>query len=448
MSTPFSAFAEESVVGALILDNKKALDAIAGYLVESDFYMDSNRLIFSAISDLSETQTPFDILTVSEKLSEKGNLEAVGGLSALIEIIKKTPSSENVRYYADIVRDKSIRRKLINAGIELSNKTEMGDISTAELIGEFDALIDTVSTLNQDGLNVGLRPLRGYLKSTIEKIETLSESDKSMTGYTTGFADLDTLTSGLQAADLIIVAGRPSMGKTSFSMNVAENFAIKTNKSVAIFSLEMPAESLTTRMISSIGGIEQQKVRTGTLDDGDWANLTVALKTLAATNIHIDDSSALTVNEIAARARKLARESELGLIVIDYLQLITSTNNKANKVQQITEISRGLKMIAKELNVPVIALSQLNRSLESRPNKRPMLSDLRESGAIEQDADLVLFLYRDDYYNDESPDKGTAELIIAKHRNGSLGTVRLAFQGKYSRFKDCANASQYSNYED
>ena len=445
MNTPFSVFAEESVVGSLIISNK-SMDSIVGQLSKSDFFTETNRLLFSAIIELSSANIPFDILTISETLKANGELDAAGGLSNMIRIVKDTPSSFNIKAYADIVREKSIRRQLIAAGVALSNDSTE---STGELIGKLESLLGHVAKQNQNGSVGGLRPIRSLLKSTIEKIESLSESDNAMTGETTGFSDLDTLTSGLQAADLIIVAGRPSMGKTSLAMNIAENFAIKTNKkSVAIFSLEMPAESLTMRMISSVGGIEQQKVRTGTLDDNDWANLSVAMTTLVSANIHIDDSSALTVSDIAARARKLASESDLGLIVIDYLQLITTTNSRANKVQQITEISRGLKMIAKELNVPVIALSQLNRSLEARPNKRPMLSDLRESGAIEQDADLVLFIYRDEYYNDASPDKGTAEVIIAKHRNGSLGMVRLMFQGQYSRFKNCANASQYKNYDD
>jgi replicative DNA helicase len=446
-SPPNSIHAEQSVLGSLIIENG-AWDTVADKISEVDFYLHSHKLIFRTIAQLAEQQIPFDIITLSESLKSLGHLDAVGGLSYLIVLSKDTPCATNVAAYANIVRDKSVLRQLISAGTTIANSVYQTEgQSTQELLENAEKLVFKIAEQTQKSDEGGFVGIRALAKKTIEKIELLAELDGSMTGASTGFDDLDTLTSGLQPSDLIIVAGRPSMGKTTVAMNIAENFAIKNEKPVAVFSMEMPGDAIVMRMMSSLGGIEQQRVRSGDLDDNDWPRLTMALTMLNSTKIFIDDSAALTPSEIRARARRLAREhGQLGLIVVDYLQLMNSPTSGESRVQQISDISRGLKALAKELNVPVIALSQLNRNLEQRPNKRPVMSDLRDSGAIEQDADLILFIYRDEVYNENSPDKGTAELIIGKQRNGPLGTVRLMFQGQYSRFQNCANPSHYSSY--
>lgn len=446
---PNSIHAEQSVLGSLIIDNN-AWDSIADSLTEGDFYLRSHQLIFRAINVLAEQQVPFDIITLSESLKSHGQLEAIGGLSYLIVLSKDTPCAANIEAYANIVREKSVLRQLISAGTNIINSVHKPEgRSTAEILENAEQQVFKIAEQTHKKDEGGFVGIRALAKKTIEKIELLAENKGSITGASTGFDDLDALTSGLQPADLIIIAGRPSMGKTTVSMNIAENFAIKGGKPVAIFSMEMPGDALVMRMMSSLGGIEQQRVRSGDLDDNDWPRLTTALTMLNNTKFFIDDSAALTPSEVRARARRLAREhGQLGLIVVDYLQLMQSPSSGENRVQQISDISRGLKALAKELNVPVIALSQLNRNLEQRPNKRPVMSDLRDSGAIEQDADLILFIYRDEVYHENSPDKGTAELIIGKQRNGPLGTVRLMFQGQYSRFQNCANPSHYSSYSD
>ena len=446
---PNSIHAEQSVLGSLIIDNS-AWDAVADKLSEGDFYLRSHKLIFRAISQLAEQLIPFDIITLSESLKSLGDLESVGGLSYLIVLSKDTPCATNVEAYADIVRDKSILRQLIHAGTTIASSVYQTEgRTTEELLEIAEQQVFKIAEQNHKASDTGFVGIRALAKKTIEKIELLSESKGTITGASTGFDDLDALTSGLQPADLIIIAGRPSMGKTTVAMNIAENFAIKGQKPVAVFSLEMPGDAIVMRMMSSLGGIEQQRVRSGDLDDNDWPRLTMALTMLNSTKIFIDDSAALSPSEIRARARRLAREhGQLGLVVVDYLQLMQSPTSGESRVQQISDISRGLKALAKELNVPVIALSQLNRNLEQRPNKRPVMSDLRDSGAIEHDADLILFIYRDEVYNENSPEKGTAELIIGKQRNGPLGTVRLMFQGQYSRFQNCANPSHYSSYSD
>ena len=439
---PNSIQAEQSVLGGLMLDNH-TWDSIADKVVEIDFYRRSHQLIFRKIEELAEKQIPFDVITLSDALKVIGELENVGGLAYLIMLAKDTPSAANITAYANIVRERSVLRQLIHIGTQISDSafnTEGRD--TAELLENAERQVFQIAEQRQRGQSGGFIPIKSLLANAVDKIETLFEQEGAITGAGTGFTDFDELTSGLQPADLIIVAGRPSMGKTTIAMNMAENIALKGNKPVAVFSMEMPGDSLAMRMMSSLGRIDQHKVRTGKLDDDDWPRLTSAINLLAGTQLFIDDSPALSPTEVRARARRLAREhGQLGLIVVDYLQLMQSPSSGDNRVQQISDISRGLKALAKELNVPVVALSQLNRNLEQRPNKRPVMSDLRDSGAIEQDADLIVFVYRDEVYNEDSPDKGIAEIIIGKQRNGPLGTVRLTFLGQYTRFENFTGPS-------
>ena len=445
---PNSIQAEQSVLGGLMLDNQ-TWDSVADKVVEGDFYRKDHRLIFRVIEQLAEKQIPFDVITVSEALDAIGELDNAGGLAYLGMLAKETPSAANIVAYANIVRDRSVLRQLIHVGTDISDSafnTEGRD--TADLLENAERQVFKIAEQRQRGQG-GFTPIKSLLASAVDKIETLFEQEGNITGAATGFTDFDDMTSGLQPADLIIVAGRPSMGKTTIAMNMAENIAIKGDKPVAVFSMEMPGDSLAMRMMSSLGRIDQHKVRTGKLDDDEWPRLTSAINLLAETKLFIDDTPALTPTEVRSRARRLMREhGQLGLIVLDYLQLMQSPSSGDNRVQQISDISRGLKALAKELNVPVVALSQLNRNLEQRPNKRPVMSDLRESGAIEQDADLIVFVYRDEVYNEDSPDKGIAEVIIGKQRNGPLGTVRLTFLGQYTRFENFAgNPYGYEDYE-
>jgi replicative DNA helicase len=435
---PNSIQAEQSVLGGLMLDNQ-TWDSVADKIVETDFYRKDHRLIFRAIAQLAEKQIPFDVVTLSEALEATGELENAGGLAYLGMLAKDTPSAANIVAYANIVRDRSVLRQLIHVGTTISDSAFNPEgRDTAELLENAERQVFEIAEQKQRGQG-GFLPIKSLLATAVDKIETLFEQEGNITGASTGFNDFDEMTSGLQPSDLIIVAGRPSMGKTTIAMNMAENIAIKGDKPVAVFSMEMPGDSLAMRMMSSLGRIDQHKVRTGKLDDDEWPRLTSAINLLAETKLFIDDTPALTPTEVRSRARRLVREhGPLGLIVLDYLQLMQSPASGDNRVQQISDISRGLKALAKELNVPVIALSQLNRNLEQRPNKRPVMSDLRESGGIEQDADLIVFVYRDEVYNPDSPDKGIAEIIIGKQRNGPIGTVRLTFLGQYTRFENYA----------
>ena len=444
---PHSIPAEQSVLGGLMLDNQ-TWDSVADKVVETDFYRRDHKLIFRAISQLAEKQDPFDVITLSELLDATGELQDIGGLAYLGMLVKDTPSAANIVAYANIVRDRSVLRQLIHVGTDISDSAFNPDgRETAELLEQAERRVFEIAEQRQRGQG-GFTPIKSLLAKAVDKIETLYELDGNITGASTGFTDLDEKTSGLQPADLIIVAGRPSMGKTTIAMNMAENVALKSGKPVAVFSMEMPGEALAMRMMSSLGRIDQHKVRTGKLDDDDWPRLTSAINLLAQTKLFIDDTPALTPTEVRSRARRLTREhGQLGLIVLDYLQLMQSPSSGENRVQQISDISRGLKALAKELNVPVIALSQLNRNLEQRPNKRPVMSDLRESGAIEQDADLIIFVYRDEVYNEDSPDKGIAEIIIGKQRNGPLGTTRLTFLGQFTRFENFAGDAYYQPEE-
>lgn len=437
---PQSIQAEQSVLGGLMLDNQ-TWDSIADKVAEVDFYRKDHRLIFRTIEQLANKQTPFDVITMSESLEEIGELANSGGLSYLILLAKDTPSAANIVTYANIVREKSILRQLIHVSTEISDSAfNTEGRNTSELLENAERLVFNIAEKRQHDQG-GFKSIKSAIKKAVDKIEIMFESDSKMIGISTSFSELDQITSGLQPSDLIIVAGRPSVGKTTIAMNMAENIAVKGDKPVAIFSMEMPDDSLSMRMMSSLGRIDLQKIRTGKLDDDEWPRLASTINLLAEAKLFIDDTPALTTTEVRSRARRLTREhGQLGLIVIDYLQLMQSPSSGNNRVQQISDISSGLKAMAKELNVPVVALSQLNRNLEQRPNKRPMMSDLRESGAIEQDADLIVFVYRDEVYNPDTPDKGIAEVIIGKQRNGPLGTVRLDFHGAQTRF---ANHTSY-----
>ncbi len=435
---PHSVEAEQALLGGLMLDNA-SWDDVGDLVSEDDFYRRDHRLIFSAISELAAQGSPFDVITVSERMESEGKLANTGGLAYLGMLAKNTPSAANIKAYAGIVRDHAVARQLINVGTQVSDTAfNREGRSTAELLDHAEKLVFDIAEKGARGRR-GHISIKDILVKVVDRIDTLFQQDNPITGVPTGFTDFDDRTSGLQPSDLIIVAGRPSMGKTTFAMNLAENAAIKTKLPVLVFSMEMPGEQLAMRMMSSLGRIDQHKLRTGKLNDDDWPRLTSAVGLLAETPLFIDDTPALTPTDLRARARRVKREHGLGLIVIDYLQLMQVLGSKENRATEISEISRSLKALAKELSVPVVALSQLNRSLEQRPNKRPVMSDLRESGAIEQDADLIVFIYRDEVYNEDSPDKGTAEIIIAKQRNGPIGTARLTFLGQFTRFENYAH---------
>lgn len=434
---PHSVEAEQAVLGGLMLDND-AWELIGDKVSEHDFYREDHRLIFRALVDLAEHDQPRDVVTVGEWLENNGDLEKAGGLLYVGTLAKDTPSAANIKAYANIVRERSVLRQLISVSNDIAESAYQPDGRAPK------ELLDTAETKIFKIAEQGMKSEGGFLNITklmsqaVERIDEMYNRDSPITGIETGFTKFDDITAGLQPSDLIIVAARPSMGKTSFAMNIVESAAIKNNKAVAVFSMEMSGEQLATRLISSLGRINQSKLRTGDLGDADWPRITSAISMLNEAKIYIDDTPGLSPNDVRARARRLKRQHKdnLGLIVVDYLQLMSVPGNKENRVTEISEISRSLKALAKELNIPVIALSQLNRSLETRPDKRPVMSDLRESGAIEQDADMILCIYRDEVYNEDSPQKGTAEILIRKHRNGALDTIRLTFLGEYTRFEN------------
>lgn len=435
---PHSAEAEQSIIGGLMLDNQ-VWDKINIKLCEADFYRTEHRILFRAISALAKRDQPFDVVTLLDELKTNNDLDDAGGEAYLFELANNTPSVANVTAYADIVREKSVQRQLIGVATEIADSAyNPAGREVPELLDLAESKVFAIG--EQTGGDGGPENIKSILVRAVEKIDALYHSGDAITGLATGLSDLDEMTSGLQPSDLVIVAGRPSMGKTTLVMNMAEHAAIKGGKPVLVFSMEMPADSLAMRMMSSLGRIDQHRIRTGKLEDEDWPRVTSAVHMLSEAPLFIDDTPALSPGEMRARARRLAKEhGHLGLIVVDYLQLMKAPGFSAdNRTAEISEISRSLKSLAKELQVPVIALSQLNRSLEQRADKRPVMSDLRESGAIEQDADLICFIYRDEVYNQDSPDKGTAEIIIAKQRNGPIGRVRVAFIGKYTRFEDLA----------
>jgi replicative DNA helicase len=442
---PHSVEAEQSVLGGLLLDNT-AWDKIADMIGESDFYRADHRLIYRHVSKLIGNSRPADVITVSESLESTKELDGIGGLAYLGALAQNTPTAANIRRYAEIVRERAVMRKLAEVGTEIAENAynPMGK-EAGQLLDEAESKVFAISEEGARGKQ-GFMDMQPLLTQVVERIDMLYNRDNpsDVTGVPTGFTDLDRMTSGLQPGDLVIVAGRPSMGKTSLALNMAEHVALETGMPVGIFSMEMGASQLVMRMLGSVGKLDQHKVRTGRLADEDWHKLTDAVGRLNDAPIHIDETAALNALELRARARRLHRQyGKLGLIVVDYLQLMSASSQGENRATEISEISRGLKALAKELNVPVVALSQLNRSLEQRPNKRPVMSDLRESGAIEQDADLILFIYRDEVYNPDSPDKGKAEVIIGKQRNGPIGTVTLVFQGEYTRFANFADPGRF-----
>ncbi len=435
---PHSQEAERSVLGALMLD-KRAWDQVCDRVSLDDFYVQLHKDIFHAMATLAERHQPIDVLTVTELMRSREHIRKPEDEAYLYELAKDTPSAANVAAYADIVRERAVLRLLIATGTDITERAFSADgVNISELLDAAERQVYTISEQRQR--QTGPQDISSILAKATNRIDELYQNKGQLSGLSSGFVDLDQMTSGFQDGDLVIVAGRPSMGKTAFSMNLVEHAAIKSSKPVLVFSMEMPAESLAMRMISSLGRIDQHKVRTGQLEDDDWPRLTSAIEMLSTSRMFIDDTPALSPLEMRSRARRVARENGgLGMIVVDYLQLMQVPSNKENRTSEISEISRSLKALAKELSIPVIALSQLNRSLESRTDKRPMMSDLRESGAIEQDADLIAFIYRDEVYNPDTPDKGKAEIIIAKQRNGPIGRVVLTFLGEFTRFEDFTN---------
>jgi len=433
---PHSIEAEQSVIGGLLRDNA-AWDRIADFMHADDFYRYDHRIIFEQMVRLINGGKPADVITVYEACNQLGKAEDVGGLQYLNAMAQNTPSAANIRRYAEIVRDRGILRKLITVADEISgNAFNPQGKEVKQMLDEAESKIFAIAESGARGAQ-GWNPIQPLLTQVVERIDELysRENQGEITGVPTGFIDLDRMTSGLQPGDLVIVAGRPSMGKTAFSVNIGENVAIEAGLPVAVFSMEMGGTQLAMRMLGSVGQLDQHRLRTGRLLDEDWPRLTHAIQKMNDAQLYIDETPALNPIEMRARARRLARQcGKLGMIIVDYLQLMQGSQPGDNRASEISEISRSLKGLAKELQCPVIALSQLNRSLEQRPNKRPVMSDLRESGAIEQDADVIIFLYRDEVYNPDSPDKGTAEIIIGKQRNGPIGAIRLTWIGQYTKF--------------
>ena len=437
---PQSVEAEQAVIGGLMLA-PDSLDRVGDFLTEHDFYRRDHRLIYRAIRDLSEKNKPFDAVTLGEWFEVNALSEQIGGTGYLIELASSTPSAANIRAYAEIVREKAVMRQLIEAGTEIVNdgfQPEGRD--SQEVLSAAEMKVFKIAEQGRRG-RADFVPLREAMKDAFGILQERYENQGNVTGLPTGFHDLDEMTAGLQPSDLIILAARPAMGKTTLALNIAEYGALKTKKAVAVFSMEMSASQLAFRLISSIGRVNATRLRTGQLEDEDWSRVNMAIKMLSDVKVFIDDTPALSPDVLRSKARRIKREHDLGLIVVDYLQLMQVPGSGENRTNEISEISRSLKALAMELKVPVIALSQLNRGLESRTDKRPVMSDLRESGAIEQDADIIMFIYRDDYYHKDSPDKGLAEVIIAKQRNGPTGMAKLKFFGEYTRFDNLARDS-------
>jgi replicative DNA helicase len=437
---PHSIEAEQAVLGGLMLDNN-AWDSVVEILGEEDFYRSEHRVIFRAFLSLSNRDAPFDVLTLSDSLKQQNQLNDVKGEAYLFELAKNTPSAANILAYADIVRERSVLRQLVTAANEIANNAFRTEGRTAqELLDQAEQTVFKISEQGGDAHGGGPQNINTVMAHALDNIQTRFDSKGALLGLSSGFKDLDDKTSGLQEGELVIIAARPSMGKTSFAMNIAESAALtlaqqNNNKAVLVFSMEMPAEQLVMRMISSLGRIELQRLRTGRLRDEDWPRITSTVSMFSQSKLLIDDSAGLSPSEVRARARRVARDyGGIALIVIDYLQLMQVPGMLNNRVAEVSEISRSLKALAKELKVPVIALSQLNRSLETRPDKRPVMSDIRESGSIEQDADLILFIYRDEVYNENTQDRNVAEVIIGKQRNGPIGKSRLRFDGHFTRF--------------
>ena len=445
---PHSIEAESSVLGGLLLDNT-AWDRMGELLSENDFYRHEHKLIFGAISILINGSKPADVITVFEQLKNQGKAEGMGGLGYLNSLAQYVPSASNIRRYAEIVRERSILRKLVTASDEIATNAFNPQGRPVERI--LDEAEQKIFNIGEEGsrMKQGFQSMDTLVVDLMDRVQEMADNPNDITGVPTGFYDLDRMTSGLQAGDLVVLAARPSMGKTAFAINIAEHVALNEGLPVAVFSMEMGAAQLAVRVVGSIGRIDQGHLRTGKLTDEEWPRLTDAIERLRTVSLHIDETAGLTSSELRANARRLARKcGKLGLIVVDYLQLMTgsSSGDGENRATELGEISRGLKMLAKELQCPVIALSQLNRGVEQRTDKRPMMSDLRESGAIEQDADIIMFIYRDDYYHKDSKDPGVAEIIIGKQRNGPTGAVRLTFLKPLTRFESLASGGGSGDY--
>ena len=444
---PHSIEAEQSVLGSMLID-PESWDKVAELVTDNDFYNRSHQIIFRAITRLLNSSQPIDLITVSEELEKHDELEDAGGFAYLGELAKNTPSSANVVSYAQIISERAITRELIGVAHEIA---EVGynpeGRDSADILDLAESKVFEIAE-RRTGENEGPRDVESILGKTIDRLEELVKTNKDVTGVTTGFTDLDKMTSGMQPSDLIIVAARPSMGKTTFAMNLIENAMMAEDKPVLVFSLEMPSEQIMMRMLASLSRVDQTKIRTAQLDDEDWSRISNTMAMLKDKDcLFVDDSSGLTPMDVRSRARKLARErGGISLIMVDYLQLMRVPSLSDNRTLEIAEISRSLKALAKELEVPVVALSQLNRTLEQRADKRPVNSDLRESGSIEQDADLIMFIYRDEVYHENSEYKGIAEIIIGKQRNGPIGTCRLTFQGQFSRFDNYAGPAIADEY--
>jgi replicative DNA helicase len=433
---PQNLEAEQSVLGGILLENQ-ALNTVLELLTVDDFYSESHRKIFAAVLDLSEKRDPCDLVTLSDALRNRNQLEQVGNAAYLASLVDSVPSAANIVFYCRIVKQKAILRRLIGTATEILNRSYSPGAEIDQVLDEAERSIFDIS---QNKIRPSFYPIKEIIKESFKAIERLFERKDLITGVPTGFEKLDEMTSGLQNSDLIVIAGRPSMGKTAFALNIAQHAAIQDGTPVAIFSLEMAKEQIALRMLSSEARVDSQRIRKGFLGETDWPKLTTAAGNLSETRIFIDDTPAITVLEMKAKARRLKAEAGLGLIILDYLQLMRGSDGRESREQEISEISRSLKALAKELSIPVVALSQLNRKVEDRTNRRPQMADLRESGAIEQDADVILFLYRDEVYNksEDNPEKGIAEVIVGKQRNGPVGTVKVAFLEKYTRFENLA----------
>jgi replicative DNA helicase len=438
---PHSIEGESSVLGGLLLDNT-AWDRVGDVLVDSDFYRYEHKLIYGAIGALVNANKPADVITVFEQLQSQGKADDVGGLAYLNSLAQYVPSASNIRRYAEIVRDRSILRKLVSASDEIATSAfNPQGRAVSQIVDESEQKIFNIGEQGKRNKE-GFQAMESLVVKLLDRVQEMADNPNDVTGVRTGFYDLDRLTAGLQAGDLIVLAARPSMGKTALAINIAEHVALNEGLPVAVFSMEMGAAQLAIRIVGSIGRIDQGHLRTGRLTDEEWPRLSEAIEKLRTISLHIDESPGLNSSEVRANARRLSRQyGQLGLIVVDYLQLMSgSSSDGENRATELGEISRGLKMLARELKCPVIALSQLNRSVEQRPDKRPMMSDLRESGAIEQDADIIMFIYRDEYYTkDACKEPGVAEIIIAKQRNGPTGTVKLAFLRNITKFESLAS---------
>ncbi|MFM6990278.1 MAG: replicative DNA helicase [Rhodoferax sp.] len=441
---PHSIEGESSVIGGLLLSND-AWDRVSDILGDADFYRYEHRLIYGAIGALINNSRPADVITVFEHLQSQGRADEVGGLSYLNSLAQYVPSASNIRRYAEIVRDRSILRKLVAASDEIAtNAFNTKGRQVSDIVDESEQKIFNIGEQGKRN-GGGFQAMDTLVVKLLDRVQEMADNPNDVTGVPTGFYDLDRMTAGLQAGDLIVLAARPSMGKTALAINIAEHVALNEGLPVAVFSMEMGAAQLAVRIVGSIGRIDQGHLRTGKLSDDEWPRLSEAIEKLRTISLHIDESAGLTSGDLRSSARRLSRQcGQLGLIVVDYLQLMSGSGGDGeNRATELGEISRGLKMLARELKCPVIALSQLNRSVEQRPDKRPMMSDLRESGAIEQDADVIFFIYRDEVYNPDSQDKGSAEIIIGKQRNGPIGTVRLTFVGQYTKFENFASSASY-----